>query len=340
MGRWQPLPGTLDPDLHRLVVQLRRLKDRSGLSLVALAARTPYSKSAWQRYLNGVKFPPRQAVEAIGRLTGADAARLLALWGLAERSRRDIAAACHTACPAAAVTAGPARQALPDLPAPADSPGPSTPPQVDPQLSAWRDLPSADPAAAQRRRVPAALLPAVAAMVVAALLCLLGPVDGGAAARTVRDVVRSLLGTRPPATLGGLHTSTPRRGTAVLRAPAVRAAPAVLRAPVCRADGCQGRDPYTTGCSHDARTAAAVRVDGRTVQLRYSARCRAAWAELAPGGPPGGLPGGLAVEGDDGTVLAAAWPRTRSPMLTTSDPTHTRACGTINDTQACAWPPS
>ncbi|WP_208902609.1 XRE family transcriptional regulator [Streptomyces incarnatus] len=67
------------PD-EALAVELRELKDRTGLSLAALAARTPYSKSAWHRYLSGGAPPPRQAVEALCRLAGAAPEAVLALW--------------------------------------------------------------------------------------------------------------------------------------------------------------------------------------------------------------------------------------------------------------------
>jgi len=86
VARWQALPDTMPPEVRHLVEQLRRLKDRTGLSLVELGERTPYSKSSWQRYLNGAKPPPRQAVQALGRVAGADPARLLALWELADRA--------------------------------------------------------------------------------------------------------------------------------------------------------------------------------------------------------------------------------------------------------------
>src|SRR5690349_9161543 len=71
--------GPTTPD-EPLAVGLRELKDRTGLSLAALAARTPYSKSAWHRYLTGGKRPPRSAVEALARLAGVDPGPLLALW--------------------------------------------------------------------------------------------------------------------------------------------------------------------------------------------------------------------------------------------------------------------
>ncbi|MES4891153.1 XRE family transcriptional regulator [Streptomyces sp. NPDC096012] len=61
-------------------VGLRELKDRTGLSLAALAARTPYSKSAWHRYLSGAQRPPRAAVAALCRLAGVDPEPALARW--------------------------------------------------------------------------------------------------------------------------------------------------------------------------------------------------------------------------------------------------------------------
>jgi hypothetical protein len=40
VARWQALPDTLPPEVRHLVEQLRRLKDRTGLSLVELGERT------------------------------------------------------------------------------------------------------------------------------------------------------------------------------------------------------------------------------------------------------------------------------------------------------------
>ncbi|NBM20528.1 peptidoglycan-binding protein [Streptomyces sp. GC420] len=83
MSRWKALPGSVDPRVRRLVVEMRRLKDHSGLGLAALAAKTPYSRSSWERYLNGKAMPPRQAVEALARVCGGDVAGLAALWEVA-----------------------------------------------------------------------------------------------------------------------------------------------------------------------------------------------------------------------------------------------------------------
>ncbi|MDH6549220.1 helix-turn-helix transcriptional regulator [Streptomyces sp. SAI-041] len=86
MSGWQALPDDLPPEVRHFVEQLRRLKDRTGLSLVALGARTAYSKSSWHRYLNAGQPPPRQAVAALCRIAGldtTDAERLGVRWELA-----------------------------------------------------------------------------------------------------------------------------------------------------------------------------------------------------------------------------------------------------------------
>ncbi|BBC36046.1 uncharacterized protein SGFS_073400 [Streptomyces graminofaciens] len=85
MGAWQPLPDELPPEVRHFVEQLRLLKDRTGLSLVALGARTAYSKSSWQRYLNATQPPPRQAVVALCRVAGEDAERFGVRWEMAVR---------------------------------------------------------------------------------------------------------------------------------------------------------------------------------------------------------------------------------------------------------------
>ncbi|BDH13176.1 hypothetical protein HOK021_43550 [Streptomyces hygroscopicus] len=87
VSRWRPLPDTLDTEAQRLTEELRVLKERTGLSLDGLARKTPYSKSAWHRYLNGEKLPPRSAVEALGQVAGADQERLLAVYDAAYRAR-------------------------------------------------------------------------------------------------------------------------------------------------------------------------------------------------------------------------------------------------------------
>ncbi|MFJ4031257.1 peptidoglycan-binding protein [Streptomyces griseoluteus] len=86
MPRWKELPSSLDERVRNLVVQMRRLKDRSGLSLASLQTKTGYSSSSWERYLSGRALPPRKAVAELARVSGVDPARLLVLHELAEEA--------------------------------------------------------------------------------------------------------------------------------------------------------------------------------------------------------------------------------------------------------------
>lgn len=125
MGAWQPLPPDLPPEVAHFVEQLRLLKDRTGLSLAALASRTAYSKSSWQRYLNAVQPPPRQAVVALCRVTGENAERFGVRWELAVRVWPR---------PAAAPTG-----------AEGGGGGPGAEYEDDPTLRWWEQLPDKEP---------------------------------------------------------------------------------------------------------------------------------------------------------------------------------------------------
>ncbi|MFF8969603.1 helix-turn-helix domain-containing protein [Streptomyces sp. NPDC014995] len=162
MGTWQPLPDDLPSEVRHFVEQLRQLKDTTGLSLAALGARTAYSKSSWQRYLNAVQPPPRQAVAALCRvagLAGADAERHGVRWELAVEAWPRPAPPPPTS-PGTAEAAG--------------APGPAEHYEDDPTLP-WWDRPEEPPPprpAGRRLLLSAVLL----------LLVLLGVAVGGAVA--------------------------------------------------------------------------------------------------------------------------------------------------------------
>ena len=86
MPRRKALPDEPDPQVREFARLLRRLVDRSGLSLAAVADRTGYSRTSWERYVDGRLLPPRGAVVALAEVTGADPAHLTALWEPAERA--------------------------------------------------------------------------------------------------------------------------------------------------------------------------------------------------------------------------------------------------------------
>ncbi|MFF0744367.1 helix-turn-helix domain-containing protein [Streptomyces sp. NPDC004111] len=102
------VPGSVGDCAH-LAEELRELKARTGLSLAALAERTPYSKSSWERYLNGKKPVPRQAVEALCAVAREPCGRLFALWELADAawSGRSGAGAPETVPPQVSAPAPP-----------------------------------------------------------------------------------------------------------------------------------------------------------------------------------------------------------------------------------------
>ncbi|MGW2043579.1 DUF2690 domain-containing protein [Streptomyces sp. NPDC001858] len=106
-----PAPGGA-----RLTAALKELKDRTGLSLARLAAGTTFSKSSWERYLNGRSLPPRQAVQELCRLAGEPDGRCLALWEIAKSEL--------SATPQGGGPKEPPPQAPPPLPSPPASPTP------------------------------------------------------------------------------------------------------------------------------------------------------------------------------------------------------------------------
>ncbi|MFE6177418.1 DUF2690 domain-containing protein [Streptomyces sp. NPDC056464] len=86
MPRWRALADELDPQVREFASQLRRLVDRSGLSIAALADRTGYSKTSWERYLNGRLLAPKGAIVALAEVTGTNPVHLTTMWELAERA--------------------------------------------------------------------------------------------------------------------------------------------------------------------------------------------------------------------------------------------------------------
>ncbi|MGW0530738.1 XRE family transcriptional regulator [Streptomyces sp. NPDC003032] len=86
MPRWKALPDELDPQVREFANQLRRLVDRSGLSIAAVSDRTGYSKTSWERYLNGRLLAPKGAIVALAEVTGTQPVHLITMWELAERA--------------------------------------------------------------------------------------------------------------------------------------------------------------------------------------------------------------------------------------------------------------
>ncbi|MGW1918528.1 helix-turn-helix domain-containing protein [Streptomyces massasporeus] len=80
------MPDELDPQIREFTSQLRRLVDRSGLSIASVADRTGYSKTSWERYLNGRLLAPKGAIVALAEVTGTNPLHVTTMWELAERA--------------------------------------------------------------------------------------------------------------------------------------------------------------------------------------------------------------------------------------------------------------
>ncbi|MFF8034824.1 MULTISPECIES: DUF2690 domain-containing protein [unclassified Streptomyces] len=234
----------------RLTAGLRELRARTGLSLAALAARTAYSKSSWERYLNGKAMPPRQAVRELCRVAGEPDARLVALWEIAESEWSGRAgglagglAPASAAARGAAPIPAPVPTSVPaPVPAPVSAPAPASAPGPVPAGSGPRR---------GRHRLSRGGLMLVLASVYAVI--------AGGAALTV------LLLPHHDAGAGERHPSS---------------SPYVLL-PRCHGAGCEGRDPIRMVCGVAPDTLATHRTaTGAHVELRHSEECGASWARM------------------------------------------------------------
>ncbi|MGW5128002.1 helix-turn-helix domain-containing protein [Streptomyces sp. NPDC004069] len=269
-------PGDRHLECDRLAGTLRGLRARTGLSLAGLADKTQYSKSSWERYLNGKTVPPRGAVEALCALAGEDPGRPLALWELAEavwsgRSGPPLRPAPPTA------GAG-----LP-VPRPASPPDPAGAGLVQNGTAQPSEDESAGPLGGESAG-PAADGAAAPASPRAA-----PGTSGHAARRLPRPRVRRELVTGG---LWGLAAVTVAVALVVAGAfgashwqrggsPATSAL-TVAASPGCEGGGCAGKNPETYGCDvTPPPTTLRRQAFGRTVvKIRHGAACHTVWARI------------------------------------------------------------
>ncbi|MEV6674761.1 DUF2690 domain-containing protein [Streptomyces sp. NPDC051162] len=323
MPRWRALPEELDPQVGEFTEQLRRLVERSGLSLGAVADRTGYSKTSWERYLNGRLLPPLGAAEALAEVTGTDVGHLSTMWELAERAwsrselRHDVTmeAARVSQARAALGEFGPparpplCREAPPraeEAPAP---PAPSVPRSPRPPDYRAKAIPVGQ---RPRRRAALFVTGVVGALLVVAAAALLLGAGGGDKHKGAEA---------PPAT-----------------SPAASASADLPTGVKCAGDSCAGKDPEAMGCGGARATTAGSATVGRSyVEVRYSEVCRAAWGRITQ-----------AASGDavriNSRPTASAPARTEAgrvgatpghtadgytPMVTVSAPDQATACATL-----------
>ncbi|MFD5032783.1 XRE family transcriptional regulator [Streptomyces sp. NPDC058405] len=342
MPRWKALPDELDPQVREFASQLRRLVDRSGLGIAALADRTGYSKTSWERYLNGRLLPPKGAILALAEVTGTHPVHLTTMWELAERSwsrsemRHDMTME--------QIRISQAREALGEFGRPpagdstgrrgAGAPGgfpggfpgsrDAAPAGHGPGADAGRPRPSAVPQgrgpagpgqppghapaaspgqARGRRRATLIVAGVVGVLLVAATVVLLTGLGGDG------DDAKPVAASPSPSP----STSGP-------------ALPAGVK---CAADDCAGQDPEDMGCGGEfAKTVASATVGTALIEVRYSETCGAAWGRItqASVGDTVQITSG-AGEGHSGSVDASMDAYT--PMVAVPDAAGATACATL-----------
>ncbi|MDH6225430.1 XRE family transcriptional regulator [Streptomyces sp. MJP52] len=334
MPRWKALPEELDPEVEEFTDALRMLVDRGGLGIAAVADRTGYSRTSWERYLNGRLLPPKGAVIALAEVTGADPLHLTTLWELAERAwsrsemRHDLTIE--------AMRVSQARQELGEFTAPPAAP--PAPPALPGPYAAAAGIAAAPPAASAGTPGPPPAAPPGAASTAApgpdgdAPAPRGGPASPGRAHRAVTflaGAVGALLIAGAAVLLAQADPEDEAR--APDRGPSSRA---VGASPLpdgvgCHGPDCAGEDPETMGCGgRRAVTGRSVTVGEALLEVRFSEVCGAAWARVTG-----------AAAGDRVTVSAGGGPARGAEVGRDPDAYTPMVAGrSAEDVKACVTP--
>ncbi|GGW43437.1 DUF2690 domain-containing protein [Streptomyces xantholiticus] len=356
MPRWKELPEELDPEVREFTGQLRGLVDRSGLSISAVSDRTGYSKTSWERYLNGRLLAPKGAVVALAEVTGTDTVHVTTMWELAERAwsraemRHDMTME--------AIRISQAREALGGDGAASGAPGGrgSTGSGATGGRSAghgpgggsagntWPTVTespygpgpygaAAAPAPGAGARPPhqggeAASAPS-------------GPAGTARRRRKAPFVAAAVVSVLIVGTGGWFLVSgeggdgREDRATPTPSVTPTTSSPKLPAGVKCNGDDCAGQDPETMGCGGEyARTVSTATVGKAVIEVRYSEVCGAGWARITQ-----------AVPGDEVRIAVGGKARQSAlvndndaytPMAAVPDPADVKACTTLKTgTEGC-----
>ncbi|MFJ2111188.1 XRE family transcriptional regulator [Streptomyces sp. NPDC087850] len=324
MPRWKALPEELDPEVGEFTCQLRGLIDRSGLSIAAVADRTGYSKTSWERYLNGRLLAPKRAIIALAEVTGTNQTHLTTMWELAERAwgrsemRHDMTmeairisqarsalgefgrGAAGGSAGALGAGAGPPGGTV-DLGTAGSRPGGhSVPP---PAGRAAASGPGAGPGRGRRKGLifGAGIVGALAVVGAALLFTDIGG-DGDA-------------GTAAKSPSAAPTTSAPKL-------------PAGVK---CGGDDCTGQDPEEMGCGGEfAETVDSARVGTSLIEVRYSKTCGSAWARITQAAPGDEVRiSSVRATGEEQTGAVETTNDAYTPMTAVPDAKSAKACATL-----------
>ncbi|MFF0791969.1 DUF2690 domain-containing protein [Streptomyces spiralis] len=367
MARWKALPEELDPQVREFAGQLRRLVDRSGLSVAALADRTGYSRTSWERYLGGRLLAPKGAVVALAEVTGSNPVHLTTMWELAERawsraeSRHDRTMEAIRIAQARAVLGEPGAT------------GPGAVSGGGARAGGARGAPGArmrgSATAASGLPAPGGAGPAGVSPTVVPPQ----PTAFDADARDARDAAPVSAAASGSAQAPGSGTRTPQTGTpsrfgargrqsamflagmvAVLvvigavfhftggdegrRAPGARTSPspsvstgAGLPPGVkCDGGGCTGKDAEAMGCGGElVTTARSVTVGSTVVEVRYSRTCGAAWGRITQAAQGDQVQVTVGTRTETDKVTEPGDTIAYTPMVAVQDAAQARACVTL-----------
>ncbi|MEK9518736.1 DUF2690 domain-containing protein [Streptomyces venezuelae] len=319
----------------RVLLGMRRIKEEFGLSYGRLADRTHYSRSSWERFLNGKQWPSRAAIQQLAEVVGEDPAELLRLWEQAEelmrRSRSAGAPAEHRE--GVETREGvEARDRSEDhekagthervgthehvgAPAPRHHED-DVLPDGDAALRQGVDARSGSrstgtraprsgdttakswPGSVVGRAKPVvhmAIGAVLGALVVIAVLAVISPAGGPRG-----EAGRPTQGKRD----SGL---TAQSATGRTQSPAPD-----HPVPGCSGESCLGREPQTMNCQWDAKTVRLLYLRGLRIQLRHSAACKAVWGRLENGAV------------GDGVIITDKGSRTEEATIRVDRDTYTR----------------
>ncbi|NEC95516.1 XRE family transcriptional regulator [Streptomyces albidoflavus] len=349
MARWKPLPEELDPQVREFAGQLRRLVDRSGLSIAAVSDRTGYSKTSWERYLNGRLLAPKRAIIALAEATGTNPVHLTTMWELAERAWSRSEMRHDMTMEAIRITQ--ARAALGDF----------TPPQgIDlghraPKAGARAKVNGADgpggrggAPAGVREAPPIPSVPRQPGPPGAAVPP--GPLPGGDASGGSGKGGKGK-GRRLPLILGGAVAALALvAGGLFLLAPGDEPAPQPTAKPTktakklpagvkCAGADCTGEDPEAMGCAGEqAVTSATATVGPTVVEIRYSKTCEAAWARITQAAAGDEIAIDVGTEAQESAKVATTFDA-YTAMLAVENPADAKACATLAaGTTGCTTP--
>ncbi|WP_416984106.1 DUF2690 domain-containing protein [Streptomyces sp. T028] len=309
MPRWRDLPDGLDPHVREFAEQLRRVVDRAGLSLGAVADRTGYSRTSWEKYLDGRLLAPKGAVVALAEVTGTPPVQLITLWEPAERAWSRAELRQERTVDDSRIAR--ARAPLGEFGPPGDGgrrgperavavPGAAGPAGASPALPSDTAGGAGRGTRAQRPALFLAGVAGVLGLAVAAFLLTDAVVPGRTA------------------------------GASASPSPSARTSTTLPAGVLCAGSGCTGKDAERMGCGGDlATTAKSTAVGPAVVEVRYSRTCGAAWGRITRAVPGDVVRVTVGSRSRTGTITAADETIAYTPMIAVRGPDQAEACAVL-----------